>query len=101
MFLHEIEASLKERKLEEYSLSKLIGCKEYAQIVLTNLDRSAREIKSYVIAEMPFGDIASTELKNLKNELASRIDAEMQVYEDFYQRADKEITKRLEAPEKL
>lgn len=101
MFLHEIEASLKERKLEEYSLSRLIGCKEYARIIITNLERSAKEIKNYVIAKEPsFGDIASTELKNLKNELASRIDAEVQVYEDFYQRIDKEITKRLEATDK-
>lgn len=100
MMLNEIEASLKKRKLEEYSLSKLIGCKEYAGIVLTNLERSAEEIDDYVIAKMPFGDIASSELKNLKNELASRINAEMQVYEDFYQRADKEITKRLEATDK-
>lgn len=97
MFLHEIEASLKEHKLEEYSLSKLIGCKEFAQIVMTKLERSAEEIHDYVIAKMPFGDIASTELKNLKNELASRIEAEAEVYEDFYQRLDKEITKRLEA----
>lgn len=96
MMLHEIEAYLKERKLEEYSLSKLIGCKEYAQIIITNLERSAEEIDDYVIAKMPFGDIASSELKNLKNELASRIEAEMQVYEDFYQRADKEIAQRLE-----
>lgn len=100
MFLHEIEAYLKKRKLEEFSLSRLIACKEYVQITITNLDRSAKEIKDYVIAETPFGDIASSELKNLKNELASRIDAEMQVYEDFYQRADKEITKRLEATDK-
>ena len=101
MFLHEIEASLKERKLEEYSLSKLIGCKEYAQIVLTNLDRSAREIKSYVIAEEPFGgDIACTEVKNLKNELASRIERQAQVYRDFSQRLDEEICRRLDGTDK-
>lgn len=100
MFLHEIEAYLKKRKLEEYSLSRLIGCKEYAQIVLTNLERSAEEIDDYVIAKTPLGDIASSELKNLKNELASRIEAEMQVYEDFYQRVDNEITQRLEATDK-
>lgn len=97
MFLYEIEASLKARKLEEYSLSRLIGCKEFARIVLTHLWRSAKEIKDYVIAKTPLEDIASTEVKNLKNELASRIDAEAEVYEDFYQRIDKEITKRLEA----
>lgn len=100
MFLHEIEAYLKKRKLEEYSLSRLIGCKEYARIVLTNLERSAEEIDDYVIAKTPLGDIASSELKNLKNELASRIEAEMQVYEDFYQRVDNEITQRLEATDK-
>lgn len=100
MFLHEIEAYLKERKLEEYRLSRLIGYKEYAQIIITNLERSAEEIDDYVIAKMPFGDIASSELKNIKNELASRIEAEMQVYEDFYQRVDKEITKRLRAQDK-
>lgn len=96
MFLHEIEAILKGRKLEEYSLSRLIGCKEYARIAVTNLGRSAREIKRYVIAETPYGDEACTEVKNLKNELASRIDAQAEVYEDFYQRVDNEITKRLD-----
>lgn len=100
MFLHEIEASLKGRKLEEYSLSRLIGCKEYARITVTNLGRSAREIESYVIAETPYGDEACTEVNNLKNELASRIDAQAEVYEDFYQRVDKEITKRLRAQDK-
>lgn len=97
MFLYEIEASLKERKLEEYSLSRLIGCKEYARIIITNLERSAKEIKDYVIAKTPLEDIASTEVKNLRNELASRIEAEAQVYEDFAKKLDEEITKRLEA----
>lgn len=100
MFLHEIEAYLKERKLEEYSLSRLIGCTEFVRIVITNLERSAEEIEDYVIANTPCGDIASTELKNLKNELASRIDAEAEVYEDFYQRVDEEITKRLKTTDK-
>lgn len=100
MFLHEIEASLKGRKLEEYNLSRLIGYKVYARIVITKLERSAREIKDYDIAETAFGDEACTEVKNLKNELASRIDAQVEVYEDFYQRVDKEITKRLEATDK-
>lgn len=96
MMLHEFEESLNKRKLKEYSLSRLIGCKEYARIAITNLERSANDIEDCVIANTPLGDIASTELKNLKNELASRIEAEMQVYEDFYQRADKEIAQRLE-----
>lgn len=96
MFLHEFEASLKERKLEEYSLSRLIGCKEYARIAITNLERSAKEIKDYVIAETAFGDEACTEVKNLKNELASRIERQAQVYRDFSQRLDDEIYKRLD-----
>lgn len=97
MELHEIEASLKEHKLEEFSLSRLIACKEYAQIIMTNLGRSAKEIKDYVIAEEPLGgDIACTEVQNLKNEMASRIAAQADVYEDFYQRVDAEITKRLD-----
>lgn len=101
MFLHEIEASLKEHKLEEFSLSRLIACKEYLQITITNLDRSAKEIKNYVIADEPFvGDIACTEVQNLKNEMASRIDAQVDVYEDFYQRVDEEITKRLKTTDK-
>lgn len=101
MFLHEIEASLKGRKLEEYSLSRLIGCKECARIIVTDLERSAKEIKNYIFAKEPFfGDAACTEVLNLKNEMVSLIDAQAEVYEDFYQRVDKEIAKRLETTDK-
>ena len=100
MMLHEFEESLNKRKLKEYSLSRLIGCKEYARIAITNLERSAKEIKDYVIAETAFGDEACTEVKNLKNELVSRIERQAQVYRDFVKRIEKEITKRLETADK-
>ena len=64
------------------------------------LERSAREIKEYVILYTPAGDLACTEAQDLKNELVSRIEDQAKILRDYCQLVDKEIAKRLEATNK-
>ena len=53
-----------------------------------------------MILDMPAGDAACVEVKNLKNELVSGIERQAEVYRDHLSSVDKEITKRLEATDK-
>lgn len=94
--LHEIEAGLNSEDLETCSLPRLINYKTFTQDVISMLERSAREIKEYMILDTPAGDAACMEVKNLKNELASRIERQAQVYRDHIVSIDKEIAKRLD-----
>lgn len=98
--LHEIEAGLNSQDLETCSLPRLINYKTFTQEVISMLERSAREIKEYMILDMPAGDAACVEVKNLKNELVSGIERQAEVYRDHLSSVDKEITKRLEATDK-
>lgn len=60
------------------------------------LERSAREIKEYVILYTPAGDLACTEAQDLKNELVSRIEDQAKIHRDHCQQVDNEITRRLD-----
>ena len=98
--LHEIEEGLNSKDLETCSLPRLINYKTFTQEVISMLERSAREIKEYMILYTPAGDLACTEAQDLKNELASRIERQAQVYRDHIISIDKEIAKRLETTDK-
>lgn len=64
------------------------------------LERSAREIKEYMILYTPAGDLACTEAQDLKNELALRIEDQAKICRDHCQLVDKEIARRLEETDK-
>lgn len=98
--LHEIEAGLNSEDLETCSLPRLINYKTFTNEVISMLDRSAREIKEYMILYTPAGDLACTEAQDLKNELVARIEDQAKIYRDSLKSIDKEITKRLEATDK-
>ena len=99
--LHKIEAGLNSEDLEKCSLPRLINYKTFTQEVISMLERSAREIKEYMILYTPAGDLACTEAQDLKSKLASRIEDQAKIYRDHLKSIDEEITKRLEATEKL
>lgn len=93
--LYEIARGLNSEDLETFGLPRLINCKTFTQEVISMLERSAREIKEYMILYTPAGDLACTEAQDLKNELASRIERQADVYRDHLLSIDKEIAKRL------
>lgn len=92
--LSEIAGKLSSIDLKTCSPSMLINLKAYALEAITKLERSAKEIKEYMILDTPAGDAACAEVKNLKNELASRIERQADVYRDHLSSIDKEIAKR-------
>lgn len=98
--LYEIAKGLINTDLKTCSLSTLITYKTSSCEAIVKLERSAREIKEYMILDTPAGDAACMEVKNLKNELASRIERQAQVYRDHIISIDKEIAKRLETTDK-
>ena len=98
--LYEIARGLNSIDIKAYSLSLLINYKAATREAIIKLERSAREIKEYMILDMPAGDAACVEVKNLKNELVSGIERQAEVYRDHLSSVDEEIAKRLEAIDK-
>lgn len=94
--LHEIARGLNSIDIKAYSLSFLITYKAYTHEAIVKLERSARAIKEYMILDMPAGDAACTEVKALKDELASCIERQAKVYRDHLSSVDEEIAKRLD-----
>lgn len=93
--LYEIARGQRSIDLKTCSLSTLINYKAYTTEAITKLERSAKEIKEYMILDTPAGDAACTEVQNLKNELTSRIERQAEIYRDHLSSIDKEIAKRL------
>ncbi len=93
--LYEIAGKLNSIDLKTFSLSMLNNLKAYALEAIIKLERSAKEIKEYMILDTPAGDAACAEVKNLKNELASHIERQAEIYRDHLSSIDKEIAKRL------
>lgn len=93
--LFEIAGKLNSIDLKTFSLSRLINHKAYTLGAVIELERSAKEIKEYMILDTPAGDEACAEAKNLKNELASRIERQADVFRDHLSSIDKEIAERL------
>lgn len=98
--LHEIEAGLNSEDLETCSLPRLINDKAFTQDVISMLERSAREIKEYMILYTPAGDLACTEAQDLKSKLVARIQDQAKIYRDHLKSIDEEITKRLKTTDK-
>lgn len=95
--LYEIARGQRSIDLKTCSLSTLINYKAYTTEAITKLERSAKEIKGYMVLDTPAGDVACTEVQNLKNELASHIERQAEIYKDHLSSIDKEIAKRLGA----
>lgn len=93
--LYEIARGQSSIDLKTCSLSTLINYKAYTTEAITKLERSAREIKEYMILDTPAGDAACIEVQNLKNELTSHIERQAEIYRDHLSSIDKEIAKRL------
>lgn len=84
--------------LEDKSLEWLTEKKEIASRSIANCERSAKEIRAYIINinENNGREEASEEVKELKAKLVDAIELEAELEKIIAQQLDKEIAKRLE-----
>ena len=86
--------------LEDKSLEWLTEKKELASRSIANCERSAKEIREYIINENNGREEASEEVKELKDELVEAVEMEAELEKVIAKQLDKEIAKRLEATDK-
>ncbi|MDD7318748.1 MAG: hypothetical protein PUG74_08755 [Prevotellaceae bacterium] len=89
-----------ELALEDKSLEWLTEKKEIASRSIANCEKSAKEIREYIINECDGREEASEEVKKLKAKLVEAIEMEAELEKVIVKQLDKEITKRLETTDK-
>lgn len=82
--------------LEEKSLEWLTMRKERTSRSVANCERSAKEIRKYIINECDGRDIACEAVKELKDELIEAIEMEAELEKVIVKQLDEEISKRLD-----
>ena len=89
-----------EMELEDKSLEWLTTKKEKISRSVANCERSAKELKKYIINECDGRDVSSEAIKELKEQLVDEIELEAELEKVIVKRLEKEIDKRLEATDK-
>lgn len=82
--------------LEDKTLEWLTGKKEIASRSVANCERSAKEIRAYIINENNGREEASEEVKELKAKLVEAIELEAELEKVIAKGLDDEIAKRLD-----
>lgn len=82
--------------LEDKSLEWLTDKKEAASRSIANCERSAKELREYIINEKDGRDVSSEDVKELKEKLVEAIELEAELEKVIIKGLDEEITKRLE-----
>lgn len=82
--------------LEDKSLAWLTKRKERIDRSIANCERSAKEIREYIINECDGRDISSEAVKELKAELIEAIEMEAELEKTIVKQLDEEIAKRLD-----
>lgn len=82
--------------LEDKSLAWLTKRKERLDRSIANCERSAKEIREYIIDECDGRDISSEAVKELKDELIEAIEMEAELEKTIVKQLDEEIAKRLD-----
>lgn len=85
-----------EMVLEDKSLEWLKEKQEIASRSIANCERSAREIREYIINECDGRDTSSEMVKELKDKLVEAIEMEAELEKVIAKALDAEIDKRLE-----
>lgn len=83
--------------LEDKSLEWLTSKRDRLSVSTDNCQRSAKEIRAYVIDECDGRDRASEEVKELKDKLVEAIELQAELNKVLAKSLDDEIAKRLEA----
>lgn len=86
--------------IEYKSLEWLTKIKERLSRSIANCERSAKEIREYIINECDGRDISCEDAKELKDELVEAIEMEAELEKIVVKQLDQEIAKRLEATDK-
>lgn len=86
--------------LEDKSIEWLTEKKEIASKDIANCERSAKEIRAYIINEDNGREGASEEVKELKENLVEAIELQAELEKGIAKLLDKEIAKRLETLDK-
>lgn len=81
--------------IEDKPLEWLTKRKERVSRSIANCERSAQEIREYVINECDGRDISSEAVKELKSELVEAIETEAELEKVIVKQLDEEISKRL------
>lgn len=92
--------AVSEMDLEDKTLEWLTKKKEKISRSVANCERSAKELREYIINEKDGRDVSSEEVKELKNKLVDAIELEAELEKVIVKQLDKEITKRLETTDK-
>lgn len=82
--------------LEDKSLEWLTETRERLIISIADCERSAKEIRQYVISEYNGREGASEDVKELKDELVDAIEMQAELTKVVVKRIGDEIDKRLE-----
>ena len=82
--------------LEDKSLEWLTEKKEIASRSIANCERSAKEIREYIVNECDGRDTSSEEVKELKDKLVDAIELEAELEKVVEKALDAELAKRLE-----
>lgn len=84
-----------EMAIEDKPLEWLTAKKEETSRSIANCERSAKELREYIVDEKDGRDISSEEVKELKAKLVDAIELEAELEKVFVKRLDEEIAKRL------
>ena len=85
-----------ENAIEDKPLVWLKVKKETLSRSVANCERSAKELREYIVDEEDGRDISSEAVKELKDELVEAIEMEAELEKIVVKRLDEEIAKRLE-----
>ena len=86
--------------LEDKTLEWLTEKKGMVSRNIANCERSAKEMREYIVNEEDGRDVSSEEVKKRKAELVEAIELEDELEKFIAKRLDEEIAKRLEATDK-
>lgn len=84
-----------EMALEDKSLEWLTTKKEKISRSIANCERSAKEIREYIVNEKDGRDVSSEEVKELKDKLVDAIELEAELEKVVAKALDAEIDRRL------
>lgn len=85
-----------EMAIEDKPLEWLTAKKEETSRSIANCERSAKELREYIVDEKDGRDISSEEVKELKAKLVDAIELEAELEKVFVKRLDEVIAKRLD-----
>lgn len=96
IYVEIMQECLSEMALEEKSLEWLMEKKEEVSRSIANGERSAKELREYIIDEKDGIDISCEEVRELKDKLVEAIEVEAELEKVIVKQLDEEIAKRLE-----